>query len=305
MKSTLQTKQPGRKPSGQKPSWLKRNLPTGSEYEKVRQLLSRSNLHTVCQEAKCPNMWECFSRQTSTFMIMGDQCTRNCRFCNVKTGNPLALDPDEPARVAKAALELGLKYVVITSVTRDDLEDGGASHFAATINQIRNFIPQGIKIEVLIPDFQGNPEALNTVMEASPDVLNHNIETVPSLYSTVRPEARYERSLELIQRASKYEKSSSLPEVSTTTPVKSGIMVGLGETKEELQKTIKDLYQHGCRILTIGQYLQPSAKHLPVVKYYEPREFDELKGFAESTGFTSVASAPFVRSSYEADKLCG
>ncbi|MBF0233192.1 MAG: lipoyl synthase, partial [Desulfamplus sp.] len=332
MKSTLQTKQPG-----QKPSWLKRNLPTGSEYEKVRQLLSRSNLHTVCQEAKCPNMWECFSRQTSTFMIMGDQCTRNCRFCNVKTGNPLSLDPGEPTRVAKAALELGLKYVVITSVTRDDLEDGGASHFAATINQIRNFIPQGIKIEVLIPDFQGSPEALNTVMEAWPDVLNHNIETVPSLYSTVRPEAQYERSLELIQRASRYEKSSSLPKVSSllqsplslvslpakeqkllaeknsvisgsttttaisrTTPVKSGIMVGLGETKEELQKTIQDLYQHGCRILTIGQYLQPSAKHLPVMKYYEPKEFDELKEFAESMGFESVASAPFVRSSYEA-----
>lgn len=330
MKATCHPRQP-------KPSWLKRSLPTGSDYEKVRQLLSRSNLHTVCQEAKCPNMWECFSRQTSTFMIMGDQCTRNCRFCNVRTGTPLPLDPDEPVRVAKAALELGLKYIVITSVTRDDLDDGGALHFAKTIREIRTFLPDGTKVEVLIPDFQGSKDALYRVMEAKPDVLNHNIETVPSLYAAVRPEAQYERSLELIERASKYNRLSAsvpfLPKIAdgqmisepasitsnrTTvkisdqtdvTPreitVKSGIMVGLGETEQELEETMTDLYQHGCTILTVGQYLQPSVKHLPVERYYEPAEFDELKRLAESIGFKSVASAPFVRSSYEAEKLCG
>ncbi|MBF0112852.1 MAG: lipoyl synthase [Desulfamplus sp.] len=297
----MQTKQPREK----KPVWLKRNLPTGSDFEKVRQLLSKASLHTVCQEAKCPNMWECFSRHTSTFMIMGDLCTRNCRFCNVKTGAPLPLDPDEPKRVANAALELGLKYVVITSVTRDDLEDGGSSHFAQTIGEIKKLSKsyqidaqkqvQKIKVEVLIPDFQGDLDGLKVVIDAKPDVLNHNIETVPSLYPQVRPEAIYQRSLELIERASN---------INRTMPVKSGIMVGLGETKDELKATIIDLYNHGCKILTIGQYLQPSAKHLPVVKFYEPKEFDELKEFAESVGFKSVASAPFVRSSYQADKLC-
>jgi len=303
MKAILQTRE-------HKPSWLKRSLPKGSEYERVRQLLSRANLHTVCQEAKCPNMWECFSRNTSTFMIMGDQCTRNCRFCNVKTGTPLPLDPDEPARVAKAALALGLKYVVITSVTRDDLDDGGADHFAQTIREIRCLLSQErgekIKIEVLIPDFQGDSAALKSVMDAEPDVLNHNIETVPSLYSTVRPEAQYKRSLELIQRAARYrgaDRSKVINSQKERIAVKSGIMVGLGESEDELKRTITDLYQHGCTILTIGQYLQPSAKHLPVVKYYEPGEFDELKAFAESAGFRSVASAPFVRSSYEADRL--
>ncbi|MBF0229953.1 MAG: lipoyl synthase [Desulfamplus sp.] len=354
MDRTLQTRQ-------QKPAWLKRALPkTGSGYEKVRELLRKSDLHTVCQEAKCPNMWECFSKHTSTFMIMGDLCTRNCRFCNVKSGSPLPLDPDEPLRVAKAAYALGLKYVVITSVTRDDLEDGGAPHFAKTIQEIKNLIKKTdkeekceieetdkeergeiektdkkekceiekkIKVEVLIPDFQGDFDALNTVMEAKPDVLNHNIETVPSLYPTVRPEAKYHRSLELLKKASNYKASS--PVISNTNspsdisdrdrvntnkvniipvklnmmPVKSGIMVGLGEREQELKETIIDLYQNGCKILTIGQYLQPSAKHLPVVKFYSPEEFDQLKEFAVSVGFTSVASAPFVRSSYEAEKL--
>lgn len=307
MREILQTRQP-------KPPWLKRALPRGSDYEKVRALLSRSNLHTVCQEAKCPNMWECFSKKTSTFMIMGDLCTRNCRFCNVRTGTPSPLDTDEPGRVARAALELGLKYIVITSVTRDDLDDGGAHHFAETIKQIRHILPNGTKVEVLIPDFQGDENALNTVMDAQPDVLNHNIETVPSLYTTVRPEAKYQRSLDLIQRVSQYRKSVNSgiksPEPGVTVPeteaipVKSGIMVGVGESMAELKETITDLYHHGCNILTIGQYLQPSAKHLPVVKYYEPREFDDLKTFAESTGFRSVASGPFVRSSYEADRLC-
>ncbi len=322
-----------------KPAWLKKNLPTGADYEKVRQLVGRSKLHTVCQEAKCPNMWECFSRHTATFMIMGDLCTRNCRFCNVKTGEPLPLDPDEPLRVAQAALELGLRYVVITSVTRDDLKDGGAAHFAETIKAIKNLYKielnreeqsgrqnnreadnEQIKVEVLIPDFQGSVDALNVVMAAEPDVLNHNIETVPSLYPTVRPEAQYKRSLELIQRASSINlnlkqsiqesqltlKITNSAETSNTLrqiPVKSGIMVGLGEQKDELERTIVDLYEHGCRILTIGQYLQPSAKHLKVVKYYTPEEFEELKTFAKEAGFQSVASAPFVRSSYQADSL--
>lgn len=281
----------------QKPSWLKRPLPTGPDYEKVRKLLSKSRLNTVCQEAKCPNMWECFSRQTSTFMIMGSQCTRSCRFCNVKTGTPLPLDPNEPLRVAQASLDLGLKYVVVTSVTRDDLEDGGAHHFAATIQEIKKMLPEDAKVEVLIPDFQGNDAALETVMQAGPDVLNHNIETVPSLYATVRPEAEYERSLELMHRADTMQLPSSIP-------VKSGIMVGLGETRQELEETIKDLHGHGCAILTIGQYLQPSKKHLEVVRFYEPEEFESLKKFAESIGFESVASGPFVRSSYEADQLC-
>ncbi|MBF0412603.1 MAG: lipoyl synthase [Desulfamplus sp.] len=336
MKNINQTAEAQIKPKRQKPVWLKKNLPTGSDYEKVRQLVSRSKLHTVCQEAKCPNMWECFSRHTATFMIMGDLCTRNCRFCNVKTGTPLPLDPEEPLRVAKAALELGLKYVVITSVTRDDLEDGGAAHFAQTIMEIRKQLAenkrakeeqkqieepeQKIKIEVLIPDFQGGLDALNVVMAAEPDVLNHNIETVPSLYPTVRPEAQYKRSLELIQRASSInlnlkqfiqENQSTLKITNSAEtsnklrqiPVKSGIMVGLGEQKDELERTIVDLYKHGCRILTIGQYLQPSAKHLKVVKYYTPEEFEELKTFAKEAGFQSVASAPFVRSSYQADSL--
>lgn len=298
----------------QKPSWLKRSLPTGPEYEHVRNLLSRSKLHTVCQEAKCPNMWECFSRHTSTFMIMGSQCTRNCRFCNVTSGMPQPLDPDEPRRVAEASKTLGLKYVVVTSVTRDDLPDGGADHFAKTIRAIKGLLPQGTKVEVLIPDFQGNAEALETVMKAEPDVLNHNIETVPDLYPTVRPEAIYERSLELLKRAHEMGKRMMLTTTASPSqiekngrspiPVKSGIMVGLGETRLQLEETIRDLHAHGCTILTIGQYLQPSKKHLNVVDYYSPETFEALKQFAEEIGFESVASAPFVRSSYQADQLC-
>ncbi len=295
----------------QKPSWLKRTLPTAPDYEKVRKLLSKSRLNTVCQEAKCPNMWECFSRRTSTFMIMGAQCTRNCRFCNIKTGIPLPLDSDEPLRIAQACLALGLKYIVVTSVTRDDLEGGGAVHFAATIREIKKMLPKGTKVEVLIPDFQGERAALETVMQAGPDVLNHNIETVPSLYAAVRPEAEYERSLELMQRAhtiQSMQKPRTMQimqmDVACYIPVKSGIMVGFGETRQELEETIRDLHAHGCSILTIGQYLQPSKKHLEVVRYYEPEEFESLKNFAESIGFKSVASGPFVRSSYEADRLC-
>lgn len=278
-----------------KPSWLKRKLPTGPEYEKVRHLLAASKLHTVCQEAKCPNMWECFSKRTSTFMILGSQCTRNCRFCNVTSGTPEILDPTEPLRVAQAAKELGLKYVVVTSVTRDDLADGGSAHFAETIQAIRKAV-DGVGIEVLIPDFQGDEQALKTVLSAQPDVLNHNIETVPSLYATVRPEAIYQRSLDLLKRA-----SQTAPNI----PVKSGIMVGLGETQDQLIQTMEDIHNHGCSILTLGQYLQPSRHHLPVTEYYTPETFDSLKEKALKIGFANVASAPFVRSSYQAESLSG
>lgn len=277
-----------------KPRWLKRSLPKGSDYEHVRRLLSRSDLNTVCQEAKCPNMWECFSRKTSTFMILGSTCTRNCRFCNVASGTPSSPDPGEAYRVARAVSDLKLSYVVITSVTRDDLEDGGASQFARTIGAVRALDPQPL-VEVLIPDFRGNFQALCSVIDAGPAVLNHNIETVPSLYPRVRPEADYHQSLLLLRQASDYGGQN--------IPVKSGIMVGLGETMEELESTFRDLLAHGCSILTVGQYLQPSTAHLPVSRYYSPDEFEAIKTLAVSTGFTSVAAGPFVRSSYNAEPL--
>ncbi len=323
-----------------KPGWLRRPLPNGPEYEKVRRLLAGSQLSTVCQEAKCPNMWECFSKKTATFMILGSECTRNCQFCNVTPGSPPPPDPQEPKRVAKAALDLGLSYVVVTSVTRDDLPDGGASHFAATIHEIKTLLPQGTRVEVLIPDFQGNQTALHTVMDARPHVLNHNIETVPVLYEKARPQAQYQRSLTLLQRASLYrptttqtkdintkdgllktssgntcDRPGNTTEMALHTatsrcgkehgiPVKSGIMVGLGETRKALEQTICDLKNHGCDIITIGQYLQPSKKHLPVAEYYTPEAFKKLDVFARSVGFKTVASGPFVRSSYRADQLC-
>ncbi|MFH1666100.1 MAG: lipoyl synthase [Elusimicrobiota bacterium] len=231
-----------------KPGWLKRNLPSGPAYEKVRNLLSKSRLHTVCQEAKCPNMWECFSRHTSTFLIMGPNCTRNCSFCAVKQGPLGPPDPEEPARVAEAAQKMKLKYVVITSVTRDDLPDGGAGHFANTVRQVKNTIPD-VLVEILIPDFLGDEKALNIVMESCPNVLNHNIETVSRLYPSVRPEADYFRSLEVLRHAKK---------MNTSVFTKSGIMLGLGELPDEIEKTLRDLVEAGCNMLTIGQYLQPS-----------------------------------------------
>lgn len=276
-----------------KPRWLKRSLPTGPTYEEVRTLLGRSRLHTVCQEAKCPNLWECFSRRISTFLIMGPRCTRNCRFCAVErrpTGPP---DPEEPARVAETAQHMGLRYVVITSVTRDDLPDGGAGFFAETIDEIRKRTPEAF-VEVLIPDFQGNCEALQTVLQARPDVLNHNLETVPRLYPTVRPEASYPRSLELLRRAKAY-----YPAI----PTKSGLMLGLGEFAEEVEKTLEDLVAAGCTVLTLGQYLQPSKEHLPVERFIPPEEFDVWKEAALGMGFSAVASGPFVRSSYHAEEL--
>lgn len=277
-----------------KPAWLKRSLPRGPEFERVRKLVQGANLHTVCQEAKCPNIWHCFAKHTATFMILGALCTRNCRYCNVGHGKPLVPDATEPRSVAEAALALGLTYVVITSVTRDDLADGGAAQFARTIETLRATLPDLAGVEVLIPDFAGRESALQTVMDARPDVLNHNIETVPSLYPTARPEAIYKRSLELLARAH---------HMNPAIPVKSGLMVGLGETRDELLVTMADLVAGGCSILTIGQYLQPSKAHLAVDRYYPPDEFDDLKGLALGMGFKTVASGPFVRSSFEAKTL--
>ena len=276
-----------------KPRWLKKRLPTGPEYEKVKELIGKDRLHTVCQEARCPNMWECFSQQTATFLILGSRCTRNCRFCSVAQGPVEPPDPAEAERVADAARQMGLGYVVITSVTRDDLPDGGAAFFAATIRAIHRQIPSA-KVEVLIPDFQGNAEALQAVLEAGPDVLNHNIETVPRLYELVRPQARYERSLQLLSRVQKYAPG---------LPIKSGIMLGLGESSEEIRSTLKDLIDAGCRILTLGQYLQPSKAHLPVKRFVTPEEFEQWRQIAIEIGFSEVASGPFVRSSYHANEL--
>jgi lipoic acid synthetase len=277
----------------QKPHWLKKQLPSGPDYEKVKFLITRGRLHTVCQEAKCPNIWECFSEHTATFLILGDHCTRDCRFCAVTYGALEPPDPGEPSRVAKAAQDMGLRYVVITSVTRDDLPDGGAGLFAETIREIRNRMPD-TKVEVLIPDFQGKTEALNTVLQAYPDVLNHNLETVPRLYPTVRPEAIYDRSLELLKRVHIFD---------SAIPTKSGLMLGLGETSEEIHQTLLDLLEAGCRILTLGQYLQPSQQHLPVARFLTPDEFDHWRETGYSLGFAEVASGPFVRSSYRAHEL--
>jgi lipoic acid synthetase len=273
-----------------KPDWLKRRLPTGEAFNQVRELIETGKLHTVCQEAKCPNIWECFSHRTATFLIMGDRCTRNCRFCSVSPGSPAPLDPDEPDRVSEAVERMGLKYVVVTSVTRDDLPDGGATHFAATISAIRRRVP-GAEIEVLIPDLQGDRVALATVLAARPNVLNHNIETVPRLYSTVRPQADYRRSLDLLRRSK---------ELAPSIPTKSGLMLGLGESAQELRQTLLDLRDAGCRILTLGQYLQPSPEHLPVEAYVPPADFERWRQAALEMGFAEVASAPFVRSSYHA-----
>ncbi len=282
--------QKNRKKTGGKPRWLKRRLPAGGEYETVRRLLGESGLHTVCQEAQCPNLWECFSRHTATFMILGSRCTRNCRFCAVDHGPSGGPDPREPERVARAAKKLKLRYVVVTSVTRDDLPDGGAGIFAETIRALRDKNP-GALVEVLIPDFQGEEAPLRTVLEAHPDVLNHNIETVSRLYPSVRPEAVYGRSLDLLRRASLWD---------STILTKSGVMLGLGESEDELRQTLEDLLESGCSILTLGQYLQPSKAHLPVHRYIPPEEFEDWRKIAHDMGFSEVASGPFVRSSYNA-----
>jgi lipoic acid synthetase len=276
-----------------KPPWLTRRLPSGPEYEKIRGLMKRGRLHTVCQEAKCPNIWECFSNRTATFLILGDRCTRNCRFCAVAHNPVEPPDPAEPMRVAQSVEKLGLAYVVVTSVTRDDLPDGGAGHFAKTIREIHRRIPEAV-IEVLIPDFNGDTEALRTVLEARPQVLNHNIETVPRLYTAVRPGAVYTRSLELLGR---------VRTIDASIPTKSGLMLGLGETTAEIRQTLQDLLDAECRMLTMGQYLQPSKDHLPVARFVPPAEFDQWQKTAFQMGFSEVASGPFVRSSYHAKEL--
>ena len=280
-------------PNKPKPPWLKRRIPAGAEHERIRNLVERSHLHTVCQEARCPNIWECFSSQTATFLILGSVCTRNCGFCAIATGTPTPPDPGEPDNVATAAAKMNLKYVVITSVTRDDLPDGGSGVFAETIKAVRKKTPEAM-IEVLIPDFQRNSDALNKVVDAFPDVLNHNLETVPRLYNTVRPQAVYDRSLELLNRAKKRE-----PSLQT----KSGLMLGLGERNEEVKQTLKDLLETGCRMLTLGQYLKPTKAHLPVKRFIPPDEFENWKEIALNMGFEQVASGPFVRSSYHAKEL--
>ena len=281
------------KTTPRKPPWLKRRLPSRPEYEQTRKRISSGNLHTVCQEAHCPNIFECFSQKTATFLILGERCTRSCTFCAVQKGPQGLPDPGEPRRVAAAAAEMGLRYVVVTSVTRDDLKDGGAGHFAKTIKALRQSIA-GARIEVLIPDFQGDKAALQTVLDAGPDVLNHNIETVPRLYPQVRPQADYLQSLALLRRAAAY---------ATDIPTKSGIMLGLGESDEEVERTLSELRISGCRILTVGQYLQPSKDHHPIVRYVPPEEFDHWRQVALEMGFSEVSSGPFVRSSYHAKEV--
>ena len=276
-----------------KPAWLRRKLPSGPAYEQIRSMIGKGQLHTVCQEANCPNQFECFSARTATFLIMGATCTRNCRFCNIEGGHPAPIDPDEPRRVAEAAARMKLRYVVVTSVTRDDIGDGGASHFATTIQALRETIP-GVQVEVLIPDFQGRRSALETVLAARPDVLNHNMETVRRLYPAVRPQADYDRSLELLARVMR---------IDAAIPAKSGIMLGLGEAEEEVRATIADIHATGCRMLTIGQYLQPTPRHLPVAAFIRPEAFDRWRRLAVDMGFAKVASGPFVRSSYHAGEM--
>ncbi|MGL5036818.1 MAG: lipoyl synthase, partial [Aeromonas sp.] len=276
-----------------KPDWMRIKLPPSShKIEHIKNTLRKNNLHSVCEEASCPNLAECFNHGTATFMIMGAICTRRCPFCDVAHGRPLPLDPDEPQKMALTIKEMGLKYVVITSVDRDDLRDGGAQHFAECIKQIRKHSPQ-TRIEILTPDFRGRMEqALAVFRETPPDVFNHNLETAPRLYRVARPGADYRWSLTLLRR---------IKEMHPDVPTKSGVMMGLGETNEEIVQVLTDLREQGVNMLTLGQYLQPSRHHLPVTRYVPPAEFDELKEVAMGLGFTHAACGPFVRSSYHAD----
>jgi lipoic acid synthetase len=273
-----------------KPDWLRVRIPAGSGYKEVRGILEKYHLNTVCDEAICPNRGKCFHAGTATFMILGKNCTRNCRFCNVTGAEPETVDPHEPLNVANAVRDLGLKYVVITSVTRDDLPDGGARHFADTVNEIRRLNPE-TKVELLIPDFKGNLNALQKVVDCNPDVIGHNIETVPSLYNKVRPQADYLQSLEVLSNSRKLGYKGK---------TKSGMMVGLGETGEEVTAVLKDLRKHGCEFLTVGQYLAPSKLHAAVYEYVHPDQFKRYKEKALELGFEFVASSPLVRSSYMA-----
>lgn len=275
---------------GKRPDWLKVRLPMGENYTDVKNLMRRQHLNTVCEEAKCPNISECWNHRTATFMILGDTCTRSCGFCNVKVGLPNELDLNEPQRVVESVVELNLRHVVITSVNRDELKDGGATIFKECVRLIREQKPD-CTVEILIPDFKGEEDAFNIIMQYPPDILNHNMETISRLYHAVRPQAKYERSLELI----KWFKSKGLK-------TKSGIMVGIGEKPEEVIEVMKDLVEHGCDILTIGQYLQPTKLHLPVDRFVTPDEFKMYKKEGLKLGFKIVESAPLVRSSYHADQ---
>jgi lipoic acid synthetase len=285
---TIETKQ-------QRPAWLKAPAPAGENYHELKALVSELRLHTVCESAACPNLGECWRQRTATFMILGNVCTRRCGFCAVAKGKPLAVDADEPRRVAEACAVLGLKFAVLTSVNRDDLPDGGATAFARTIEAIHERLP-GCGVEVLTPDFQGSRASLARVLDAGPQVFNHNIETVERLYRQVRIGANYNRSLELLRAAS---------ELRPDIPTKSGLMLGLGETREEVLNAMRDLRAHGVRIATIGQYLRPSPNHLPMLRYVEPAEFDDYREQGLKMGFRHVESGPLVRSSYHAGEHVG
>jgi len=275
---------------GKRPEWLKVKLPTGDNYLDVKNLMRRQKLNTVCEEAKCPNIAECWNHRSATFMILGDTCTRSCGFCNIKVGIPNELDLDEPRRVLESVIELNLRHVVITSVNRDELKDGGAFIFKECVRLIREH-KNDCTVEILIPDFKGEEHAFEIILQSPPDILNHNLETVPRLYHAVRPQAKYQRSLDLIR----WFKNKGLK-------TKSGIMVGIGETKEEVIDLMKDLINHGCDILTIGQYLQPTKNHLPVDRFVNPEEFNFYKEEGLKMGFKIVESSPLVRSSYRADQ---
>lgn len=272
------------------PPWFKVKIRQGPDYVEIRRLIGGLGLHTICEEARCPNVWECWNNRTATFLILGDICTRRCHYCAVTTGRPLPVDLEEAGRVAGAVQTLGLRHAVITSVNRDELPDGGASVFAATIREIRRLVP-GCSVEVLIPDFEGNPDALAAVVAERPDILNHNIETVPRLFPAVRPQGKYARSVELLRQAK--ERGAK---------TKSGILVGMGETGDEARAVMRDLRAVSCDLLTIGQYLQPTPQHHPVARFYEPEEFDAFQKEGLALGFSHVEAGPLVRSSYHAEQ---
>lgn len=279
-------------PMLRKPEWIRMKVPDSARFQEIKRVLRENNLHTVCEEASCPNIGECFSGGTATFMILGDICTRRCPFCDVAHGKPLPPDANEPENLARTIAQMRLKYVVITSVDRDDLKDGGAAHFVACIRAVRAASPH-IKIEILVPDFRGRLDvALAILKEAPPDVMNHNLETVPRLYKQARPGSDYQNSLNLLKQFN---------ELYPNLPTKSGLMLGLGETDEEITQVMQDLRAHGVSMLTLGQYLQPSIHHLPVMRYVEPTIFEQLKQKADAMGFNNTASGPMVRSSYHAD----
>ena len=277
-------------PSGRLPSWFSVQARTGPDYFDIKQTMDRLELHTICEEARCPNRWECWNARTATFLILGDICTRRCHYCSVETGRPLAIDLDEPRRVAEAIQALSLRHAVITSVNRDELEDGGAAIFAQTIRQTRQLSPD-CRIEVLIPDFEGNDTALAMVCAEKPEILNHNIETVRRLFPAIRPQGKYQRSIELLGQAKQLGMRT-----------KSGLILGMGETMDEAREVMRDLRSVGCDIMTIGQYLQPTREHLPVARFYDPSEFALLKEEGRALGFPHVESGPLVRSSYHAEQ---